>query len=221
MKMKNPIPLGDSRERGGGDLPTQATWHRTGIHWKAEQSAIFTSCCTDCQRSNLHQAIFCLCFFFDFAFSHLCFVTLWVAGNKGSVLHVGEVREDWKALRSRRGGEKLQGYWSNMGVFEGTTAVGGWQGGGGWVDKREVGEITGFLPTPCSSASFPVPVLSKRGNKGLWKHPSKRCMIVLYVWLCFTHMQTPVQMYMSARKAMSKWVHVCIYRYIYRHVQFY
>lgn len=45
------------------------------------------------------------------------------------MVHVGEVREDWKALKKKKGGggggKKLQGYWSNMGVFEGTTAVGG------------------------------------------------------------------------------------------------
>lgn len=82
-------------------------------------------------------------------------------------MHVGEVREDWKALRKKKGGgggEKLQGYWSNMGVFEGTTAVGGWQGGGGWVGRREVGEITGFLPTPCFVCLFLCASFIKEGQ---------------------------------------------------------
>lgn len=56
-----------------------------------------------------------------------------------------------------------------MGVFEGTTAGVGWQGGEGWGDRGEVGEITRSPPTP--SVSFPVPVLSGMsgwgGNEGL------------------------------------------------------
>lgn len=42
---------------------------------------------------------------------------------------------------------------------------GGWQGGEGWVDRGEVGEITGSPPTP--SVSLPAPVLSEGGNEGL------------------------------------------------------
>lgn len=43
--------------------------------------------------------------------------------------------------------------------------TGGWEGGDGWVDKGEVGQITGSSPTP--SVSLPVPVLLEWGNEGL------------------------------------------------------
>lgn len=60
----------------------------------------------------------------------------------------GEVRRRLEGSEEEgERGEELQGYWSDMGVFEGTTAG----EGRGLVDRGEVGEITGSHPTPCSS----------------------------------------------------------------------
>lgn len=72
-----------------------------------------------------------------------------------------------------------------MGVFEGTTAVGGWQGRGGWVDRREVGEITGFLPTPSFVCLFLCASFIKEGQRGSLK-ASQQEVCDCTVWYSYT-----------------------------------
>lgn len=191
MKKKNPIPLSDSRKRGL-NLPEQAVWHRTGIHWIVKQSTTFTSCCTDRQKSNPPSSNFLSLSFF---FSSSVLVTK-------SAVHGEEVREDWKAL-----GKKRRNWATGLLEWHGCLwrhhSRGGWQGGEGWVDRGEVGEITGSPPTP--SVSLPAPVLSEGGNEGLWRHSSRRRMIVC-MWV-FTYMckGSSVQMHACESFNMCTW----------------
>lgn len=80
-------------------------------------------------------------------------------------MHRDEVREDWKALekKSSTAHRVTRVTWVSLKAPQ--QGREGWESGEGWVDRGEVGEITGSSPT--LSVSLPVPVLLERGNEGL------------------------------------------------------